>query len=65
MVDSLRPDLDQLLPQRGQRPVLHRPRQREPPQEVPEVVRQGEELKPRLVVPEVAAVSIKSRASKH
>ena len=49
------PDLDQLLPQRGQRPVLHGPRQCQPPQEVPEIVRQGEELKPRLVVFEVPA----------
>ncbi len=48
-------DLDQLLSQCGQRPVLYRPRQRQPTQEVSEGVRQGEELKPCLVVPEVPA----------
>ena len=38
VVHDLGSDLDQLLPQRRQRPVLHLARQRQPPQEVPQVV---------------------------
>jgi uncharacterized coiled-coil protein SlyX len=52
---DLRTDLDQLLPQRGQRPMPRRPRQRQPPQEVTQIVREREQLKPNLVVPEVPA----------
>ncbi len=40
--NDFRTDLDQLLPQRGQRLVPYGPRQRQPPQEVPEVVGQRE-----------------------
>ena len=48
-------DLDQLVPQGRQRPVFHTRRQRQPPQEVAQVVRQGKQLQPRLVVHEVMA----------
>ena len=55
MRDHLRPDLDELLPQRRKRPVLHRSRQCQPTQEVALVVGQHEELKPYLVIHEVVA----------
>ena len=55
MPDHLCSDLDQRFPQRGYRPVLHGPRQRQPTQEVPEVVRRCEWLESRLVVPAVPA----------
>ena len=48
--DHLGPDLDQLLPQRRQRPALDRLRQHQLPQEVGQVVRQGEQLQPRRVM---------------
>src|SRR5262249_23185540 len=51
----LRPDLDQLLAQGGQAPAADRPRQRQLPQEVRQVVGQGEQLQPRRVVLEPAA----------
>jgi hypothetical protein len=40
---------------RNQRPVLHRPRQRQPTQEVAQVARQGEQVQTELAVHEVAA----------
>ena len=46
------PDLDQLLAQRRQRPLLDLLRQGQRPQEVGQVVGQGEQLQPHLVVPE-------------
>ena len=55
MAHHLRTDLDQLLPQRRQRPVFHGSRQRQPTQEVAEVVRQGEQLQSHLVIHEVVA----------
>ena len=58
---DLGPDLDQFLPQRRQRPVLHRARQRQPPQEVPQVVGQREELRSYLVVLEPMARQPKPR----
>ncbi len=53
--DDLRSNLDEILPQRRQRPVLHGARQRQPTQEVAQVVRQGEQLEADLVVHEVMA----------
>lgn len=55
MGDNLRANLDQLLPQGRQRPVLHAPGKRQPAKEIPEIVRQGEQLEPDLVVHEVVA----------
>ncbi len=55
MVDDLGSDLDQLLPQRGQRPVLHLLRQGQGPHEVAQIVGQGVKLKPNLVVAELPA----------
>jgi hypothetical protein len=47
MADHYCSDLDRLLPQRCQRPVLHGARQHQPSQEVRQVVRLGEELQRR------------------
>src|SRR5512135_1607598 len=55
MAHDFRPDLDQLLPKRRQTPVLHLSWQCHLPQEVPEVVSQGEKLQPHLVILEAAA----------
>ena len=55
MSDDLGPDLDQLLPDRGQRPVLDLFRQCQGPHEVCEFVGQGMKLEPDLVVAELAA----------
>ena len=55
MVDDLGPDLDQLFPQSGHRPVLDLFRQRQGPHEIGKVVRQGMKLEPDLVVAELAA----------
>ncbi len=55
MVDDLGSDLDQLLPQRGQRPVLHFLRQSQCPHKVGEIIGQDMELKPNGVVVELAA----------
>ena len=55
MADHLRADLDQLLPERGQRPVRHRPWQRQRAHEVGEVVGERVKLKPDLVVAELLA----------
>ena len=55
MADDLGPDPDQLLPQRRQRPCPHGSGQRQLTQEVPQVVRQGEQLQADLVVLEPAA----------
>lgn len=54
----LGPDLDQLLPQRRQRPVLHGSRQRQPTQKVAQVVRQSTQLEANLVVHEAVAQEI-------
>ncbi len=51
----LRTDFDELLSERRKRPVLNRPRQPQPPKEVPQVVRQGEQLESHLVVHEIMA----------
>ena len=51
----LGPDLDQLLPQRRQRPAPDRLRQHQLPKEVGQVVGQGEQLQPRRVVLETPA----------
>jgi len=48
-------DLDEFLPQRRQRPMPHWFRQSQPPQKVAQVVRQGKQLQPRLIVFERAA----------
>ena len=53
MAHDLRPDLDQFLPQRRQRPVTHRSGQHGLPQEVAQVVRQHEQLQPHPVVHKV------------
>lgn len=55
MSDDLGPDLDQLLPDRGQRPMLHLLRQRQGPHEVGEIVGQSMKLEPHRVVAEPAA----------
>ncbi len=52
---NFRPDLDQLLPNRCERPVAHFIGQGQRPHEVPKVVGEGEELEPRLVVLEPLA----------
>ena len=49
VADDLRADLDQLLPQRGQRPVPHCLRQGQRAHEVAEIVGQGVKLKPNFV----------------
>ncbi len=53
--DALDTNLDQLLPQRRQRPMLHLFRQSQRPHEVGKIVGQGMELKPDGVVAELAA----------
>jgi hypothetical protein len=53
MPDHLGSDLDQLLTERSQRPLLHRLRQYQTPQEIAEVVSQGEQLKSDLIVHEI------------
>ncbi len=50
MAGHLRADLDQLLPERGQRPVRNRPWQGQRPHQVGENVGKGVKLKPDLVV---------------
>ena len=50
-----RPDLDQLLAKRRQRLVLHRPRQRQPSQEVAKLVRKHTQLQAHLIVVDAAA----------
>ena len=55
MANDLGSDLDQLPPQRGQRPMLHFLGQRQGPHEVGEVVGQGVKLEANLVVAELAA----------
>jgi hypothetical protein len=55
MADDLGPDLHQLFPQRGQRPVLHLLRQGQRPHEVGEIAGQGVKLQPDGVVAELAA----------
>jgi hypothetical protein len=54
MADDLCPDLDQLLAQRRQRPRPYRMGQSQPAQEVTQVVGQGKQLQPDLVVLEPA-----------
>jgi hypothetical protein len=61
---DLRPDLDQLLVERGQRPVLYGPLGRHQlPQEVPLVLRQGEQLSPRRHPAANTSTSLNSAAS--
>jgi hypothetical protein len=55
MPDNFSADLDQLLPQRSQRPMLHPLRQGQRPHEVGEIVGQGVELEPDGVVAELLA----------
>ena len=55
MADKLGADLDQLLPERRQRPVLDRLRQGQCAQEVAEIVSERMQLEPYLVVPEAVA----------
>ncbi len=55
MTGNLGADLDELFPQRRQRPMLNISGQRQPPQEVRQVVGQRKQLQPRLVVFERAA----------
>ena len=55
MPDYLGADLDQLLAQRGQRPVLDLLRQRQCAQEVAEIIGQRMELEPNRIVTEVVA----------
>ncbi len=52
MAHDLGCDLDQLLAQRGQRPVLNLLRQRERPEEVTEVISERMELKSDRIVAE-------------
>ena len=54
MADHLGTDLHQLLPQRGQRPVLDLLRQSQRPHEVGEIVGQGVKLQPDGVIAEPA-----------
>ena len=49
VMNHLRTDLDELVAQRRERPLLHTRRQRQPAQEVAQVVRQHMQLQPRLV----------------
>ncbi len=55
MADDLGSDLDQLLLQRGQRPVFHLFRQGQCPHEVGEIIRQRVKLEPDGIVAELAA----------
>jgi len=55
MADDLGPDLHQLLPQRGQRPMLHLPRQSQGPHEVAQIIGQGVKLETNFVVAELVA----------
>jgi hypothetical protein len=55
MADGLGSDLDQLFPQRRERPVFHLLWQRKRPHEVGEIMCQGVKLKTHLVVAELAA----------
>lgn len=56
----LRTDLDEFVPQRRQRPVFHGGRQRQPPQEVAQIIRQGEELQTHLSGRVAAALMAKA-----
>src|SRR3546814_11892362 len=53
--DDLGADLDQLLPDGGQRPMLHLLRPRQAPRKVGEIVGQGMKLEPDCVVAEPTA----------
>ncbi len=55
MADNLGSDLDQLLPQRRQRPEFHLLRQGKRSHEVAQIVGQGVKLEPNLVVAEFPA----------
>jgi len=55
MADHFRTDLDQLFPQRRERPVLDLLWQSKRPHEVGEIVGQGMKLEPDGVVAELAA----------
>jgi hypothetical protein len=64
VANDLRPDLDQFLPSRGQGPAPDFPREDQLPEEIPEVVRQHEEVKPHLIVHEIMARQLQSRKTK-
>ena len=55
MANHLRANLDPLVAERRQRPVADALGQRQPAKEVPQVVGQGEQLQPRLIIHEVVA----------
>jgi hypothetical protein len=55
VMHDFRADLDQVHPWRRQRPSFYRPWQRQRTQDVGQVVGQGEDREPRLVVPVPAA----------
>ena len=55
MADNFRTDLDQLLPQRRQRPLLHGIGQRQGTHEVAEVIGECMQLEPDGIVAELAA----------
>ena len=55
MADHLGPDLDEFLPQRCQRPTPDRLREHQLPQEVGQVVGQGEQVQSRLIILEPSA----------
>ena len=55
VTNDLRPDLDQFFPSRRQGPAPDFPREDQLPEEIPEVVRQHEEVKPHMIVHEIMA----------
>lgn len=59
MPDDLGPDPHELFAQLGQRPTPHGRRQRHPPEEVGQVVRQREELQPNSVGGEATAEELR------
>ena len=59
MADNFGPDLHQLFPQRGQRPVFHLLRQGQRPHEVAQIVGQGVKLEPDGVVARVSGRNAK------
>ena len=54
MADNFRTDLDQLLPQRRQRPLLHGIGQRQGTHEVAQIICQRMKLEPNGIVAELA-----------
>ena len=53
MTDYLRPELDELVSKRRQRPMAYPLRQRQPTEEIAEIVCQREKMEPYLIVHEV------------